>query len=334
MAVKEEHKQPKKASAGKTPADGKKKAQTGKKKPVVTVKTEKGAGELDEQLRKIRRTKADRQPTAGKTIAQRTVAVKTSRWQRILPWIGMALLGALAWFFYFAVQGYTFSGLVCLCLLGIVFFYTVIPMVGKVLPNFAKVVKAIFTVILCIGLRIVGVTEALIIRASFGSAEESVEYLLVLGAKVRPDGPSVALQNRIDAAYSYLTAHPEATAVLTGGKGADEPMTEAQCMYDGLIAKGIDPERLWLEEEATSTWENLRYSLDLIEENTGSRPEKIGLLSSEYHLFRAELFARECGVEAVGVPAKTTRVSQLVNHFMREVAGVWHYILLGGLYND
>ena len=104
-------------------------------------------------------------------------------------------------------------------------------------------------------------------------------------------------------------------------------------MYEELTKLGIDPQRIWLEEEATSTWENLQFSLDLIEERTGTRPTKLGVLSSEYHLFRASLFARACGVEFVGVPARTSRPSQMINHFMREVAGVWHYLLLGGQYD-
>ena len=104
-------------------------------------------------------------------------------------------------------------------------------------------------------------------------------------------------------------------------------------MYRELVNLGIDPQRLWIEDEATSTWENMNFSLDLIEEKTGQRPAKLGVLSSEYHLFRASLFARACNVDFIGIPAKTSRASQLINHCMREVAGVWHYILLGGQYD-
>ena len=70
----------------------------------------------------------------------------------------------------------------------------------------------------------------------------------------------------------------------------------------------------------------------LIEEKTGLRPEKIGIISSEYHLFRASLFANSVGVESVGIPARTSILSQLINHLMREVVGVWHYLILGGQY--
>ena len=88
-----------------------------------------------------------------------------------------------------------------------------------------------------------------------------------------------------------------------------------------------------MEDKAKSTWENIHFSLDLIEAKTGTRPQKLGVISSEYHLFRASLFTKDAGVEFVGIPAKTSRLGQRINHFMREVAGVWHYILLGGTYD-
>ena len=269
-----------------------------------------------------------------KTIAQRTAARKPGRTAFILRWLLMIPL-AFVWFvFTFLMAGYSFTALVCACLIGVLLFYNICYLTRKPFPKLTRVVKSIFTVILCIGLLVVGITECLIIHASFGDKSETCEYMLVLGAKVRNDGPSVSLMDRIKATAAYMAEHPQVIAVVSGGKGADEPMTEAQCMYEELVKLGVDPERIWLEDKATSTWENLHFALDLIEEKTGQRPDKIGLLSSEYHLFRAKMFARACGVEAVGIPAHTSRISQMVNHFMREVAGVWHYIILGGQYHD
>ncbi len=269
-----------------------------------------------------------------KTIAQRTVDWKTGRTAHLLRWLAMIPLGAMAVFFNFFMAGYSFSVLVCCCLMGVLLFYNLADILSGRYPKTTRVVRRIFTFLLCMGLLVVGITECLIIYASFGDLEESCQYIVVLGAKVRPDGPSVSLMDRIYAARDYLTAHPEAIAVVSGGRGADEPMTEAQCMYEELTRLGIDGNRIWLEDKATSTWENLHFALDLIEEKTGSRPSKLGVLSSEYHLFRAGLFANACGIDAVGIPAATSRLSQKVNHFMREVAGVWHYILLGGRYHD
>ena len=269
-----------------------------------------------------------------KTIAQRTAARKPGRRAFILRWLLMLPL-ALIWFvFTFLMAGYSFTALVCICLMGVLLFYNLCYMTRNKFPKSTKVVKRVFTFFLIIGLLVVGITECLIIHASFGDKDETCQYMLVLGAKVRNDGPSVSLMDRIKATAAYMEAHPDVIAIVSGGKGPDEPITEAQCMFEQLVKLGVDPERIWLEDQATSTWENLHFAMNLIEEKTGQRPEKIGLLSSEYHLFRAKMFARACGVEAVGIPAHTSRISQMVNHFMREVAGVWHYIILGGQYHD
>ena len=227
------------------------------------------------------------------------------------------------------LPGYSFTALVCLCIIGIILFYGFMPMVGRVLPRFARVCTIVFTLALICGLILFGVTEYFIIRASFGTPETQVDYLVVLGAKVRQDGPSVSLWDRIYEAVSYLNAHPDTIAIVSGGQGEDEPITEAKSMHDELVKLGISEDRIWMEYKATSTDENLRYSLDLIEEKTGRRPQTLGVLSSEYHLFRASLMAKKLGVEFVGVPAKTTKITQLINHAMREVAGVWHFYIFG-----
>jgi len=255
----------------------------------------------------------------------------------LTPWraaalVAAAVLGAMAFFFKFMVPGYSFTALVCLLLIALILFYAFFPLLGGKFPKFTKVTLRICTAVLCVGLLIALVTEAVIIRYSFGAPKEQVEYMVVLGAKVRSDGPSVSLWDRIYGARDYLQAHEDVIAVVSGGQGPDEPMTEARAMYEALMDLGIPPERIWLEERATSTWENITFSLDLIEQTTGARPEKIGVLSSEYHLFRASLLAKKCGVEFVGIPAETSRFSQKVNHFMREIAGVWHYLILGGSY--
>jgi len=252
---------------------------------------------------------------------------------RILALAFCALLGVLAYALKFVFWGYSFSALVCVCLILIILFYTLMPLAIPKFPVPAKLAIRIFTILLCIGLLIVGTTECLVIKASFGSPREQVDYIVVLGAKVRVTGPSASLWDRIYAAADYLHTHPDTIAIVSGGMGSDEPVTEASAMFEELVGLGVDPDRIWMEDKATSTWENLHFTLDLIEEKTGQRPEKLGVLSSEYHLFRASLFAKACDVDFVGIPAKTSRVSQKVNHFMREVAGVWHYILLGEKYD-
>ena len=248
------------------------------------------------------------------------------------PFLGLGAcvpFAAVGYVCKFMIRGYSFTALVCLGIIGVILFYTLMTLVGRVFPQFARVTTIVFTVLLLCGLALFSFTEYHIIQASFGTPEAEAEYLVVLGAKVRDDGPSVSLWDRINAAADYLKAHEDTIAIVSGGQGEDEPITEAQCMHDELVKLGIDESRIWMEDKATSTDENMRFSLDLIEEKTGTRPEKLAILSSEYHLYRSSLMAKKLGIEFVGVPAKTSRLSQLVNHAMREVAGVWHFYIFG-----
>ena len=121
--------------------------------------------------------------------------------------------------------------------------------------------------------------------------------------------------------------YPEAVAVLSGAQGDGEAITEAQCMYDWLTARGVDPARLRMETKATTTEENLRCSLDLIEAETGTRPAQIAVVSGEYHLLRAELLARRAGTEALGVPSYTHDRAFYCLMLAREVCGVWAALL-------
>lgn len=253
--------------------------------------------------------------------------------KRIAFWCVEAGLLILAFIWQIPGVDCRFLSLVCLFLMALLGCYGLLALLAKKHSRPVRIIRTVLNICVCLGILLVAVTEGFIIRASLGDPDKSCRYLLVLGARVREDGPSVSLQNRIDTAYDYLTSHPDVIAIVSGGQGKDEPMTEAQCMYDHLVSMGIDPSRIWVEDQATSTWGNLRYSLTLIEEKTGTRPNTLGLLSSEYHLFRSGLQAKDLGLEIVGVPAKTTLITQAMNNFLREVAGVWHYILLGGQYD-
>ena len=182
---------------------------------------------------------------------------KEQKKRRAHPLLGLAASAPFAGIFYFCkyvLPGYSFTALVCLCIIGVILFYTLIPFLGQYFPTAQKVLTRIVTVCLILGLTVCAITEGFIIRASFGDPDDHADYMVVLGAKVRPDGPSVSLWDRIYKAYDYLTEHPDVIAVVSGGQGDDEVMSEARSMYDNLTAMGIDPDRVWMEDQATSTW--------------------------------------------------------------------------------
>ena len=116
------------------------------------------------------------------------------------------------------------------------------------------------------------VTGGLVLSGAGGAEDPACAYVVVLGAGVNGTQPLPSLEERLEAALAYLQTYPEAQCVVSGGQGGGENITEALCMYTWLTDRGIPPERIWQEEQASSTQENLRFSLELIQEKTGSRP--------------------------------------------------------------
>lgn len=121
--------------------------------------------------------------------------------------------------------------------------------------------------------------------------------VVVLGCQVSANGePTVMLRDRIDAAYDYLTAHPESRCVASGGQNDNEPISEAACIRNTLAARGIDPDRILLEDRSRSTEENLRFTAEIIRQQ-GFNP-RVAIASDNFHQLRASVWARRCGLEA------------------------------------
>lgn len=237
------------------------------------------------------------------------------------------LLGAAV---YFLLPGYSFTGLVLLGLGALVVCYRLLAILSRHSLTAAKFLRLLLTVCICLGLLAALITGTVIYYAGLGSTETACDYIIVLGCGVNGTVPSLSLQNRIDAAYTYLIANPDTICVVSGGQGPGEDMTEAACMKRELVAMGISPDRIWEEDRSTSTMENLEFSLAVLEANAGYRPKTLGIVSAEYHLYRAGLMAESLGVSAVGIPGKTTWFTLWANYHMREIVAVWAYLIFGG----
>ena len=236
-----------------------------------------------------------------------------------------AALVALA-FSLTVVPGFRFSIALCCGGAGLLVLFWLLML--RPTPRKRKVCK-ILCILLLVGCIAAGITLGFVVSAAHPGNTPSCDYIIVLGAGVNGTVPSLTLRDRINGAYAYLTANPDTIAVLSGGQGPRENITEAACMHRELTKMGIPDRQLLLEEASTSTIENLQFSLDVLEEATGIRPTQIGIVSSEYHIFRAKQFAKDLGLEPVGIPAKTSWVSIRINYYLREIAAVWKYLVLG-----
>ena len=244
-------------------------------------------------------------------------------------WLGIPLFWLLGLVIYFGAPGYTFSAYVAFGCGIIVACYFALLLLQNRQPRIAKTLRVILSVLLAAGFVCALIAGILIASAMGGDAQTYCDYIIVLGAGVDGTTPSRSLRERLDAAYDYLIAHPDTICIVSGSQGYNEEISEAECMYRELTKRGIDPGRILKEDQAENTRQNIAYSLSLIENRTGARPEIAGIVSSDYHLYRAGLFAKEQNLTPVGIPAHTSWLSLRLNYFLREIAAVW-YVFLGG----
>lgn len=236
--------------------------------------------------------------------------------KRIHPkWVLCAGLALAGLFLMFCLVGYKFGGLFLLLSAAL------IPTYHFLRHDF---LRRVLTALLALGFVVLSLTGGTIARSAEGTDSPEADYLIVLGCQVNGTAPSRMLRQRLDAAVTYLNTYPGSIAIVSGGMGSGEDITEAECMYTYLTAAGIDPDRVIREERATSTMENLRFSLEFMETRS------IAIVSNEFHLYRAGQMAQQLGLEAELVPASTEYPILLASYFLREILAVWKFHLFGG----
>lgn len=145
------------------------------------------------------------------------------------------------------------------------------------------------------------------------------DYAVVLGAAVQENGvPSRIMRSRLRAAITFMEENPSAMVILSGGQGPDEPMSEAQCMYDTMREMGADETRLILEGESHTTRENLINSQKIMESRGGTK-NPITLITSEFHQRRAGYIAESLHIDTCAVSGHTDQWFYRVNYTLREV---------------
>ena len=170
-----------------------------------------------------------------------------------------------------------------------------------------SIVLALVTIALAL---VVVITYHMVYAAHVKPKQDAT--VVVLGCAVRGGGPSLMLRERLIAAQDYLDENPEAVCVVSGGQGADESMSEAQCMYEYLTEHGISPERIYMEDKSTSTRENIKFSAQIIEQN--DLPDGMNIVTNEFHEYRAKRIAEKQGIDTGSIAGSTaSSIKRLIN---------------------
>lgn len=178
-------------------------------------------------------------------------------------------------------------------------------------------------VCILLGLIVFIIIEGMIFSGYKAPKETAPDYVIVLGASVKPTGPSKILRYRLDRAYTCYEENSETVFIVSGGQGSNEPMTEAESMAAYLIEKGIPKEQILQENQSVNTNQNLLFSKELIPDG-----KSVGVVSNNFHIFRATHIAKKAGYDKVyGIPAGTDLWTQ-PNNLLREFCGVMKDFLM------
>ena len=169
--------------------------------------------------------------------------------------------------------------------------------------------------------------EILIISNAKTKQSENTIYLIVLGAGLNKDTPSLTLRKRIHTALNYSNNNQTAIIIASGGKGGNEIYSEAEVISKILQENGINNNRIIIEDKSRNTYENLKYSGNFVD----NFDKKIVIVSSEFHLFRAKYIARKMGYKNIGTLASKTPSILLLNYYIREYFAIIKELLVGNI---
>lgn len=190
-----------------------------------------------------------------------------------------------------------------------------------------KILKALLLIAAAAVILLFLTCEGFVLRGFGSCAPEGLDYLIVLGAQVREDGPSAVLKYRLDAAADYLRENESTLCIVTGGKGETEPVSEGEGMKQYLVSQGVDPSRVIVEDQARNTVQNIQFSKQLMTSPDAST----ALVTNNFHVTRATALARKQGLTNVYAIAAPSDPVYLPNNMFREFFGLTKDYLAGNL---
>jgi len=186
-------------------------------------------------------------------------------------------------------------------------------------------IRRILAAVLAAGCITAVVCLYFILTPRLSDGTERIDYLIVLGGGIQPDGNLGPVpQCRLEKAAVWLEKHPSAKVIVTGGKGFFAPCAEAPVLARGLAALGISRNRILEENRASDTIQNFSYSAVLAARDSGLPVRKlleepVAVVTSDYHLARAERIAEREGFRNVYGIASETPPLFILNSYCREI---------------
>ncbi len=232
-------------------------------------------------------------------------------------WFVMALISFVYAGIVFAAHSGTSSCIIWISI-GLVFsFYFFLA--GDRWESLNLILKALISVISIILLIIFGLGQFFMLKWFNATPDPNLDYIIVLGAQMKDDGPSTVYKYRLDAAYNYLYDNKNTIVIVTGGKGKNEPISEGEGGKAYLESLGVKSDRIIVENRSMTTAENITNAL--VKTRIGSK-SKIGIVTNNFHVYRGvQIAKKKTSAKVCGIPGGTTPLF-LPNNMTREVFGI------------
>ena len=147
------------------------------------------------------------------------------------------------------------------------------------------------------------------VRAASHIPKYDKDFIIILGSKIKEDGTlTPLLKGRVDKAIEFAKKQYDSTKkkiiyIPSGGKGLDEKTSEADAIKKYLLEEGINPKQIIVEDQSTSTIENMKFSKKKIDEI--NEQGNIAFATTNYHVFRSGVIANSQGIDCEGIGSKT-----------------------------
>lgn len=210
--------------------------------------------------------------------------------------------------------------------MGAAFIFLGIAVDKKWFDSFPMWIKVAFGGFVLAGTILFLVVEGMILSKVGATGMPNADYCVILGAQWKRQGPSEPLRRRLDTAVEYLEQNPETKVIVSGGRGTDEIIAEADGMAEYLKNAGIAEDRILIENQSGNTNENLLFSAGLFNKEASS----VVIVTNNFHVFRALQLAKKQGYQAEGLAASSV-AWMLPNNLLREFVGVLKDFLVGNL---
>ncbi len=211
-------------------------------------------------------------------------------------------------------------GILCLCS-GL--FYRQLKQLTS--AGFFKYCKILLVVGLCMEIALVSFIAVFGFNDNVSYSEDAV---IVLGAGIRGERVTLPLKMRLDKAVAYHLKNPEAYIVVTGGQGLQETVTEAYAMEKYLLENGVPADRIIKEERATSTYENMKFSKELLDARFAA-PYSAVIITNHFHIYRGTAIARKAGLSSVSHLYAGLQWYNIMPCYLRESLAVLKMWIIG-----